>query len=426
VSQWRGRWPRASIALAAAFGVLAGCNDSNDASNFPVIVPVPNSVVIANLSGVPNSPPDLLVATTADEGLAQNPGFANVIMNTPGTPGTFAQGTGLQYGTTGTDPSSIAVADLTGTGGLDMVVANWGSGSVTVFKHGATAGTFMPGVNVNTGGAPNQVVTADLRGNGSQDLILADMSNSGNAIVLLSDTHGGFLAPMNLHTGAFTASVAVADVNGDGAPDIVATGYDVSGNNGAVYVFLQDPNNRGTFQTTPMTYPAGAQPQSVKIARLGTSGLPDLVVANLGPGQDGKGSAGVSVLMHDTANPGGFLPPVTYATPGSSIDVAVGTCPGPSCSDLDGNGTPDLVVANLAPGDTGSISVLLQDPAQPGKGAFLAATNYPAFGQPLSVAVGDLNGDGRRDIAVADGASAIVLMASGAPGSFSPAALVGF
>jgi len=228
---------------------------------------------------------------------------------------------------------------------------------------------------------------------------------------------------MNLPTGAFTASVAVGDVNGDGAPDIVATGYDMSGNNGAVYVFLQDPNNRGTFHA-PVSFPAGAQPQSVKIARLGASGPPDLIVANLGPGQDGKGSAGVSVLMHDPANLGGFLAPVTYTTPGSSIDVAVGTCPGPSCSDLDGDGMPDLVVANLAPGDTGSISVLLQDPAQ--AGTFHAATNYPAFGEPLSVAIGDLNGDGRRDIAVADGASAIVLMQSGAPGSFSPAVLVGF
>ena len=54
--------------------------------------------------------------------------------------------------------------------------------------------------------------------------------------------------------------------------------------------------------------------------------------------------------------------------------------------------------------------MLLQDPAHPG--ALLAATSYPGFGQPLGVAIGDLNGDGLADIAVADATSATVLLQS--------------
>jgi hypothetical protein len=155
----------------------------------------------------------------------------------------------------------------------------------------------------------------------------------------------------------------------------------------------------------------------VKIKDVNGDGLPDIVVANLGPGTDGKGAAGVSVLLQDPAHPGSFLPPVTYSTPGQSIDVAV--------DDLNGDHKPDLVVANLAPANTGSVSVLLQDPAHPG--AFLAATNYPALGQPLSVAIADLNGDGHPDIAIADGPSAGVLLQNAAsPGSFSPVTQVGF
>jgi hypothetical protein len=430
VSRSQGRWLRAGVALAVALGILAACNNDSSSSDFPVIVPVPNAVVIADVNGAPG----LLVATTADEGLTHNPGFANVILNTPGSLGTFTKGTGLTYGTTGSDPSSIAVADLSGSGSLDMVIANWGSGSVSVFMHGSAPGIFMPAFDVRTGGAPNQVVSCDphgavvcdLTGNGKPSLILADMSNAGNAIVLVADpaNPGQFLAPLKLPTGAFTPSAAVGDLNGDGAPDVVACGYDTAGNNGAVYVFLQDPKNRGTF-LPPMSYPAGAQPQSVKIADVNGDGLPDLIVANLGPGQDGKGSAGVSVLLQDKSHPGTFLPPVTYTTPGGSIDVAVGSCPGASCSDLNGDNLPDLVLANLAPNPTGSISVLLQDPAH--RGTFLAATNYPAFGQPLSVAIADLNGDGHRDIAAADGASAIVLFQNSAsPGTFAQAEQVGF
>jgi hypothetical protein len=398
--------------LAATLGVLPGCNDNSE-PNVPAIIPVPNSIVLADING--DGAKDLLVATTADEGFAQNPGYANVILNTAGKLGTFQPGVG--YRTTGSNPSSIAVANLTGSGALDLVVANFGSGSVSVLLHDSTPGTFKPAVDVKTGGMPNQLVIADLKGNGNLDLVLADMSSSGNVIVLLANPSapGQFQTPVNLPTGKVTPSVAVGDLNGDGAPDIVAATSDSSGNNGAVYVFMQNPANRGSF-LAPVVYPAGAQPQSVKIADVNGDGLPDLIVANQGPGSDGSGTAGVSVLLQDPAHPGTFLPPVTYATPGFAIDVAV--------ADLNGDGKPDLVVANLNPQPTGSISVLLQDPAH--AGAFLPATNYAGFGQPLSVVIDDLNGDGHPDIAVADGISATVLFQNAAaPGTFAQAVQVG-
>jgi hypothetical protein len=412
---------RLAIGLALALGTLPGCHDDSN-PNYPSIIPTPNSIVVADVNG--DGAPDLLVATTADEGLALNPGYADVILNTPGSLGTFQ--TGSHYSTTGTNPSSIQTADLTGTGGLDLVIANFGTGSVSVFIHGATPGTFNAAVDVPTGGSPNQVVSCDphaavpcdLTGNGKPALVLADMSSSGNVILLLADpaNPGKFLAPVKLPTGLTTPSVAVADLNGDGAPDIVAATFDNSGNNGAVMVFYQNANQRGTFQA-PVSFPAGAQPQSVKIWPVSGSGPPDLIIANLGPGSDGTGMAGVSVLMHDPAHPGSFLAPMTYATPGQSIDVAVG--------DLNGDQLPDIVVANLSPSATGSVSVLLQDPANPGK--FLAATNYTALSQPLSVVIADLNGDGHPDIALADGPSAGILLQDGAsPGTFGPATQVGF
>jgi len=402
---------RLACGLALALGLLAGCyNDDNP--NLPAIIPTPNSVVVADANG--DGAPDLLVATTADEGGAQNPGYADVILNTPGSLGTFH--TGVHYSTTGTNPSSIQAVSLTGTGLPDLVIANFGTGSVSVFMHGATPGTYNSAVDIVTGGQPNQVVAADLNGDGKPDLVLADMS--GNVIVLMADpaNPGKFLAPMKLPTNLTTPSVAVTDLNGDGAPDIVAATFDSLGNNGAVAIFYQNPHQRGTFQA-PVSFPAGAQPQSVKIADVNGDGHPDLIVANFGPGGDGKGSAGVSVLLQDSTHPGSFLPPVTYSTPGASIDVAV--------EDVDGDHNKDIVVANLAPAATGSVSVLLQDPAHPG--TFLPATNYAGLGQPLSVVIADLNGDGLPDIALADGPSAGVLFQkAGSPGTFGPATQVGF
>lgn len=408
----RRRGLLAATGLTALLGTLASCHYG---SNYRLsTIDVPNAIAIADVNG--DGVPDLLVATTADQGNPDNPGFANIILGNHGSPGTFH--TGVTYPTTGNDPSSLAVADLTRSGSLDLVVANFGAGSVSVFMHGASPGTYQTAVNVTTGGQPNQVVIGDINGDGKPDLVIADVSATGNAIVLFQDpaNPGQFLAPMNLPINANSAAaVAIGDLNGDGAPDIVAATFDANGNNGAIYIFYQNVATRGTF-LAPVTFPAGAQPQAVRIADVNGDGLPDIVVANLGPGTDGTGSAGVSVLLQDAAHPGRFLPPVTYATQAQAVDVAV--------ADLNGDGKPDLVVANLGPAPTGSVSVLLQDPAHPG--VFLSATSYAGLGQPLSVAIADLNGDGHPDIAVADGATATVMLQSATtPGTFAQAVQVG-
>ena len=107
---------------------------------------------------------------------------------------------------------------------------------------------------------------------------------------------------------------------------------------------------------------------------------------------------------------------MSYPTFGGSVDVAV--------ADLNADGKPDVVVASLGPQPTGSITVLLQDPSHPC--VLLSGSSYAAFGQPLGVAIGDLNDDGLPDIAAADGGSAIVMLQiSGKPGQFANPVQVG-
>jgi FG-GAP-like repeat/FG-GAP repeat len=406
----------ASFGAAALLAGLTSCG--GDDNGFVVPSPVvptnygqartPNSIAVADVNG--DGIPDLLVATTLDLTAGPDPGIAAVYLGIPSAPGTYQPG--VDYTSTGTDPSGIAAVDITGSGGTDMVVASFGSGNASIFMHDpANPGKFLAATTLTTGGQPNQVVAGDINGDGKPDLVLADLSPSGNAIVMLQDAShpGQFLPPLDLPTGNQTPSVAIGDLNGDGKPDVVAVDYDANGNNGQVTIFFQNPASPGTF-LTPVTFPAGAQPQAVRIADVNGDGLPDLIVANRGAGTDGIGGPGVSVLLQDATHPGTFLAPVSYPTPWGAIDVAVG--------DVNGDGKPDLVVASLGPAPTGAISVLLQNAASPG--TFGMATSYPGLGEPLSVAIADLTGNGHPDIAVADGPTAAVLLQNPAsPGTFA-------
>ena len=77
---------------------------------------------------------------------------------------------------------------------------------------------------------------------------------------------------------------------------------------------------------------------------------------------------------------------------GHGISVAVG--------DFNGDGKPDLAVANNYSNTygTGTASVLLGN----GDGTFQTPQNFAAGTSPESVGVGDFNGDGKPDLAVAD------------------------
>jgi hypothetical protein len=108
-------------------------------------------------------------------------------------------------------------------------------------------------------------------------------------------------------------------------------------------------------------------------------------------------------------------PPAAAATTGQASFSAASDLPvdvGPvsvAVGDFNGDGSPDLVTTNLS---AGTVSVLLGN----GAGGFSAATNLAAGASPWSVAVGDLNGDGKPDLAVATADGVAVLLNDGTGG----------
>ena len=91
-----------------------------------------------------------------------------------------------------------------------------------------------------------------------------------------------------------------------------------------------------------------------------------------------------------------FATAVNYAVGGGPYSVAVG--------DFNGNGKADLAVAN---GSSNDVSILLGN----GNGTFAAAVPYGAGTVPVSVAIGDFDGDGKADLAIAkDGSNDVSIL----------------
>ena len=308
-------------------------------------------------------------------------------------------------------PSSAAGSaqgDVNGDGRVDIVTSSLGASGVRVLLGQAAPGTFGAATTYATGGADEYVVTlADVNADGRLDIVAGNFNGNGatTVSVLLNSaaTPGTFLTAVTYNTGGGTGGtlgVAVGDVNGDGRADIAALNY----GNASVGILL-GAATPGTFGAA-VTYPTGGTaPFFLKLGDVNGDGRLDVVAAN-------NSSNNVSVLLNLAATPGTFGAAALYGSGGANpYGVALG--------DVNGDGRLDIATTNFA---AGTVGVLLNLAATPG--TFGAVTTYGATGMsPIDVALGDVNGDGRLDIATANygGTSVSVLPAAGAAGTFGAA-----
>jgi hypothetical protein len=235
---------------------------------------------------------------------------------------------------------------------------------------------FLEALEYPTGAGPKAAASGDLNHDGWLDIVVAN-STDNTVSVLLGKGAGTFQNHVDYATGKGPSSVAVADFDGDGKLDVVVT----NSTDNTVSVLMG--NGDGTFQAH-MDRPANDLPQSVVVADFNNDQKLDLALVNA-PADFGQGN--ISILMGN--GDGTFRNPVQYA-------AAVGTN-SLTAADLNADGIQDLVVANSdAQFTTGALNIFIGK----GNGTFQPPTTLE-FGLGASaVAVADLNGDGRVDLAV--------------------------
>jgi subtilisin family serine protease/Tol biopolymer transport system component len=249
---------------------------------------------------------------------------------------------------------------------------------------------------------PQDVILDDFDGKNGPDVVVA--LYSGNAIVVqLNDGNGKLQAPVQVSVtpnGQGPTALASGQLNRLGSTDLVVA----NSLNSTVSVFL-DFNTSGFTQSTVVSL--GASPTDIKLADMDSDGDLDILVST----QSGSQTGQIRILLND--GNGLFTLGPTIGSGGKRpVSLVAG--------DFNGDRILDIAVANQGDfgrtNDNGNVAVLLGRSG----GGFEAPATYIVGASPLSIDLGDLNGDGFQDlVAVNFSVNTASILRGSASGAFA-------
>jgi hypothetical protein len=304
-----------------------------------------------------------------------------------------------------THPTMPLVVDVNRDGNLDIVVANGGSGNVSVYL-GDGKGSFSqsPGSPFPAGQHCADIAAADFNDDGNLDLAIANHEVK-TVTVVLGNGKGQFSlateSPFNVESKPHAHGIAVGDFNGDKKPDLVIDSWAEN------KVLVLYGRGDGSFQPPGLKFDVGKMPyQRLRTADVNEDGNIDIVTSNFE-------SSSVSVLFGDGH---GQFTRRDFRVPPDPFGIAIADC--------NGDKHPDVVIGHYSGQGTdaskNALSVLFGD----GRGNFTLANGSPfkTGHYPSTVAAGDLNQDGSADIVVPNYEDGTLTVYLGGAHGITPAA----
>jgi hypothetical protein len=282
--------------------------------------------------------------------------------------------------------------DLDGDGRVDIIIPNRGSNSVSIFRNTSTNGMIaFARIDLATASNPYRVAVSDMDGDGKLDLVVGHAIGTtlSNTISVFRNTSisGSIAFAPRLDfvatvPGSTSGTVGVGEFDGDGKPDVIALDY----YGAALFRNTSTPGVIRFAEKVNLATGSGAY-HFVAIADIDGDRKQDLAIYN-------GGNNGTVSLYRNTGSPGviGFELQIIFP---------VGGPYGMSLGDLNGDGKPELVVSNFS---SATLSVF-KNLSSAGTISFGQKTDYPTVIRPFVNAIGDLDGDGKPDIAVSNQAN---------------------
>ncbi len=253
------------------------------------------------------------------------------------------------------------------------------------------------------------VEIGDFDGDGKADMVASSYGSSFISIFRNTGSIGNILfgPKQDFPSNNSCIGLAIGDLDGDGKLDIAEACSSV----GSVSLF-RNISSVGNISFAPLVdLSASSMTRLVSIADFDGDGRPDIVATN-------EGANTISIFKNNSS-PGSFSfsPKTDYII---GPDHTWGVCTG----DIDGDGKPDIAVTNY----TNSFVSVFRNTSILGTISFAPKIDFAPGTNPTGISMGDLDGDGKADLAVANQTSnnISVLLNNSTPGNISFAPKVDF
>jgi hypothetical protein len=293
-------------------------------------------------------------------------------------------------------PSSINIVDMDGDGKPDMVSTSKNDQFLSVYRNKATQGILdinsfdtKKDFTLNYYIYPLSAVVTDIDGDGKPDVVIGSTTNL--AIFRNTSTPGNisFDAEVDFTIIGEPAGLSVADVDGDGKPDIIAA-VTTTTNKSDITIFknsaVSGVINAASF-ADKIIIAANTAATNMTVSDMDTDGKPDVILVNT--------SSNTISLIRNTSASGS----VTFD---NKVDFTAGSLPlVVTAGDLDGDGKPDLAVANY---NDNNISVYFNTSKSGGftETSLASQVNFATGANPMLISIMDMDGDGKPDILTAN------------------------
>ena len=283
-----------------------------------------------------------------------------------------------------------AIGDVDGDGNLDLVVGVGGIGDVvTVYYNSANTIDISKwnAQSANTVQDASAVAIADVDGDGNKDIIVGIAGNGQKITVYQNPGNNKNIAQWAAFDRGLLGPIttfAVDDIDGDGKPDVVvgimlANGGVLAGNK-----IISGYYNNGTAdvsQWAEYDLAVADVPAGIAIADVDNDGSNDIVLGIT------QGGDNIYIYQNNQNLDITQWPATNVQTPGDANAVAVG--------DIDGDGKKDIV-AGLGMMN-GPLVSFYKNPGNLNIGQW-AVQSTATSDDIYSIAISDLNNDGKKDI----------------------------
>ena len=246
---------------------------------------------------------------------------------------------------------------------------------------------FSTRTDYSTGNGPQSIFSMDLDGDGKPDLMTAVGDSNTVEFYHNTSTPGSISFALQLDyllpSGNYPIAVTAGDLDGDGKPEVILTNY---GSN-ELFIF-PNTSTPGTISfAAPIMLTTGNYTLTATIGDCNADGKPDIVIASA--------VDNIVSIFPNTSTPGNLSfstrQDLTVSSSGFPVSVII--------ADLDGDGMPDLACANTL---VASVSVFRNTGTPGGAVSYAANVDFTVGNGPNQLIVGDLDGDGKPDLATAN------------------------